>query len=212
MQSHRIQGATEPTQPNGIQASPGIPRHPQAPGWVGVPPVDPTAPCPPAGDGTASRPYSSLQRAIRAANQRDRIYIVSGSVLLGDGNRELKHLGKDILIWTTPGTTVTIDCEDMVRTCPVGYPCTAWHEHWAGTLFMGQCGPVVSCWISRHTHPNPALMSPQGLAVLAEDQQARWSQIYPQSSVSEGTRGEIQSSADVRYRRCKRSPTITLPE
>jgi len=116
------------------------------------------------GDGTASRPYSSLQRAIRAANQRDRIYIVSGSVLLGDGNRELKHLGKDILIWTTPGTTVTIDCEDM------------------------------------------------GLAVLAEDQQARWSQIYPQSSVSEGTRGEIQSSADVRYRRCKRSPTITLPE
>jgi len=68
------------------------------------------------GDGSKFRPYNSLMRAIRAANQFDRIAIMGGSVLTGSRNKDLKHLGKDIVIRVESnegmeGETALIDCE-----------------------------------------------------------------------------------------------------
>lgn len=113
------------------------------------------------GDGTIYRPYATIQRAIRAANQVDRITILNGEVLTGPGNRDLKHLGKDILIRSKPGTTAGINCE------------------------------------------NVATMS------LPDAEQEEWLKVYPNSSVSEGTKGQIVRSPEVLVISC-RTPSVSF--
>jgi len=113
------------------------------------------------GDGTFYRPYATIQRAIRAANQVDRVTILNGEVLKGSGNRDLKHLGKDIIIQSYPGTTAGINCE------------------------------------------NAAVMS------LAQEEQREWIKVYPSSSVSEGTQGQIVRTPEIMVIGC-RTPSVSF--
>jgi len=96
------------------------------------------------GDGTLWRPYATLQRAIRAANQVDRITILNAEILTGAMNRGLKHLGKDILIRSYPGTVATIDCENQDVMAIADSEQDAWNLVYpAGSVSEGTHGQIT---------------------------------------------------------------------
>jgi hypothetical protein len=67
------------------------------------------------GDGTQSRPFQTIQRAINAANDHDSIVLKPGTYY-GNGNTGLRHMGKKIEIYTDQtgtnnGVKTEIDCQ-----------------------------------------------------------------------------------------------------
>jgi len=64
------------------------------------------------GDGTLSRPYQTIQRAVDAANEYDQIVLLQG-YYTGLGNRGLRHHGKKLNLkaYNADRQNTVIDCQ-----------------------------------------------------------------------------------------------------
>lgn len=73
------------------------------------------------GDGSRSRPFNTIQRAVVAANEYDSIVLIPGTYH-GNGNRGIRHMGKKLEIYpdqtgTNNNVETVIDCEHQ----PTGF-------------------------------------------------------------------------------------------
>ncbi|MCX6879883.1 MAG: Ig-like domain-containing protein [Verrucomicrobia bacterium] len=67
------------------------------------------------GDGTAARPFGTIQAAIDAAKDYD-IVVVAAGTYLGIGNRDIGLLGKPVMVISAGGADgCVIDCESLAR-------------------------------------------------------------------------------------------------